>query len=227
MAIRRLKPNLGGYDASRGLAVIMRYTLRLLTLQQFQRATTLVCAMEMIRRDFPETWGAEPFTLGLWVGNKVTPGTTADAHTVVKARQDGRSGNLGRGSPHQLTSCPWCGSEIDDGKGHIVVDTTLRRTSIFVATNMVNVPFSKGGSSGQPVPGLPVRVVDEEIYHRPPSMMIATVDKFAMMAWSLKYEVSLGVFLKNASAMVFCGQAMTVGHDTMVRRGTRQQRLWM
>lgn len=183
MAIRRLKPNLGGYDASRGLAVIMRYTLRLLTLQQFQRATTLVCAMEMIRKDFPEKWGAEPFTLGLWVGNKVTPGTTADAHAVVKAGQDGRSGNLGRGSPHQLTSCPWCGSEIDDGKGHIVVDTTLRRTSIFCGDKYGQCTFSKGGSSGQPLPGLPVRVVDEEIYHRPPSMMIATVDKFAMMAW--------------------------------------------
>ena len=34
-----------------------------------------------------------------------------------------------------------------------------------------------------PHPGLPALVVDEEIYHRPPSMMIATVDKFAMMAW--------------------------------------------
>ncbi|TRV82249.1 helicase, partial [Klebsiella pneumoniae] len=46
MAIRRMQGNLGGYDSSRGLAVIMRYTLRLLTLQQFQRATALICAME-------------------------------------------------------------------------------------------------------------------------------------------------------------------------------------
>ena len=45
---------------------------------------------------------------------------------------------------HHITNKFWCGSEIDDGKGHIAVDTTLRRTSIFVATNMVNVPFPRG-----------------------------------------------------------------------------------
>jgi hypothetical protein len=50
MAIRRLQNDLGGYDSSRGLAVIMRYTLRLLTIQQFQRATTLLCAMETLRK---------------------------------------------------------------------------------------------------------------------------------------------------------------------------------
>src|SRR5690606_3349877 len=66
MGIRRLQKNLGGYDGSRGLTVIMRYTLRLLTLQQFQRAATLVCSMEAIRREDESTWGEEPFTLGLW-----------------------------------------------------------------------------------------------------------------------------------------------------------------
>ena len=52
----------------------MRYTLRLLTLQQFQRATALLCAMEVLRSNDVDIWGPEPFTLGLWVGNRVTPG---------------------------------------------------------------------------------------------------------------------------------------------------------
>jgi hypothetical protein len=84
MAIRRMQGNLGGYDSSRGLAVIMRYTLRLLTLQQFQRATALICAMEVLRREAldkgDQSLGTEPFTIGLWVGNKVTPSTTEDSH---------------------------------------------------------------------------------------------------------------------------------------------------
>ena len=75
MFIRRLQGDLGGYDSSRGLSVIMRYTLRLLTLQQFQRATALICSMEVIRRKEASAGntrlGDTPFTIGLWVGNKV------------------------------------------------------------------------------------------------------------------------------------------------------------
>ena len=74
MAVRRLQGKLGGYDGSRGLTVIMRYTLRLLTLQQFQRASALICAMELLRQeaaaDCDTSLGSEPFTIGLWVGTE-------------------------------------------------------------------------------------------------------------------------------------------------------------
>ena len=106
MAMRRLKSDLGGLDATRGLAVIMRYTLRLLTLQQFQRATTLLCAMEVIRRADEKTWGKEPFSLGLWVGNRVTPGTTEASHQAIEAIRNNDRNKAGIASPAQLTSCP-------------------------------------------------------------------------------------------------------------------------
>lgn len=182
MAMRRLKDDLGGLDASRGLAVIMRYTLRLLTLQQFQRATALLCAMEVIRRADEKAWGKEPFSLGLWVGNRVTPGKTEDAHQAIEALRNGDRNRSGIASPAQLTSCPWCGSEISPGRD-IEVDRIVGRTLIHCGDKLGRCDFSKARSSGQPHPGLPVKVVDEEIYHRPPAMMIATVDKFAMMAW--------------------------------------------
>lgn len=182
MAMRRLKSDLGGLDASRGLAVIMRYTLRLLTLQQFQRATALLCAMEVIRRADENSWGKEPFSLGLWVGNRVTPGRTEDAHQAIEALRNGDRNRSGIASPAQLTSCPWCGSEISAGRD-IEVDRILGRTLIHCGDKLGRCDFSRAGSSGQSQPGLPVKVVDEEIYHRPPTMMIATVDKFAMMAW--------------------------------------------
>lgn len=182
MAMRRLKNDLGGLDASRGLAVIMRYTLRLLTLQQFQRAAALLCAMEVIRRADEKLWGKEPFSLGLWVGNRVTPGRTEDAHQAIEALRNGDRNKSGVASPAQLTSCPWCGSEISAGRD-IEVDRIAERTLIHCGDKLGTCEFSRAGSSGSPHPGLPVKVVDEEIYHRPPTMMIATVDKFAMMAW--------------------------------------------
>lgn len=186
MAIRRMHGKLGGYDGSRGLAVIMRYTLRLLTLQQFQRATSLICAMEVLRREAidkgDESLGKEPFTIGLWVGNKVTPGTTEESHQAIEAVRNPGQNSAGMASPAQLTSCPWCGSEIARGRD-IEVDKNSLRTIIYCGDKKGQCDFSKGKSSKRPHPGIPVLVVDEEIYHRPPTMMIATVDKFAMMAW--------------------------------------------
>lgn len=191
MGIRRLQKNLGGYDGSRGLTVIMRYTLRLLTLQQFQRAATLLCALEVIRREDEATWGEEPFTLGLWVGNRVTPGRTEDAHRAIEALRDDNRNPAGIASPAQLTSCPWCGSEISP-KRDIVVDKVAGRTILYCGDRLSQCDFTKARFSNAVHPGLPVKVVDEEIYHRPPSMMIATVDKFAMMAWKPEVRTLFG-----------------------------------
>ncbi|WP_317931942.1 DISARM system helicase DrmA [Halioxenophilus sp. WMMB6] len=186
MFIRRLQGNLGGYDSTRGLSVVMRYTLRLLTLQQFQRATTLICAMEVLRRDAlangDESLGKEPFTIGLWVGNKVTPGTTEDSHKAIQDIRNPDKWDAGSSSPAQLTSCPWCGGEVAPGRD-IEVNRLAGQTTIYCGDKKSHCDFSRGKSSSQPHPGIPVMVVDEEIYHRPPTMMIATVDKFAMMAW--------------------------------------------
>lgn len=186
MAIRRLQGKLGGYDGSRGLAVIMRYTLRLLTLQQFQRATALICAMEVLRREAlnggDSTLGHEPFTIGLWVGNKVTPGTTEDSHRAIEDIRNPGKYHAGAATPVQLTSCPWCGSDIAPGRD-VEIDKNHGRTLVYCGDKKGRCEFSRGKSSKSPHPGIPVLTVDEEIYHRPPTMMIATVDKFAMMAW--------------------------------------------
>ena len=186
MAVRRLQGKIGGYDGSYGLTVIMRYTLRLLTLQQFQRASSLICAMELLRQEAAaggdNSLGSVPFTIGLWVGNKVTPGTTEDSHRVIQDIRNPEKFDAGGTSPAQLTSCPWCGCDVSP-KHDVEVDKAARRTTIYCGDKLGGCEFSKGKSSKQPHRGIPVLVVDEEIYHRPPSMMIATVDKFALMAW--------------------------------------------
>ena len=174
MAIRRLQGNLGGLDASRGLSVIMRYTLRLLTVQQFQRASTLLCAMENERQKHPEIWGVEPFTLGLWVGHQTSPNTFEDSKNAIRDARNGR--NPGGSSPAQLSTCPWCGAPIDPARD-IVADDKTCTTTLYCGDP--HCMFSEAQERG----GIPVKVVDDEMYHRPPSMLISTADKFAQMAW--------------------------------------------
>ena len=191
MGLRRLQGEVAGRSGECGVAVLMRYTLRLLTLQQFQRATALICACELIRREAEAAgkpvWGREPFRIGLWVGSKSTPNWTEDAAEAlkqtkdVKARQASNIG--GKGSPVQLKSCPWCGSTIEPGR-HVKVDSFASgsgRTLTYCGDRNGNCPFSERQSK---VEGIPAIVVDEEIYRRLPTLLIATVDKFAQMPWN-------------------------------------------
>lgn len=191
MAVRRLQKNAGGRDGENGVAVLMRYTLRLLTLQQFQRAATLICACEQIRSADPGRWGETPFRLGLWVGRKTTPNRTAQSAEVVEALRSGRRPVFGVGSPHQFPTCPWCGANIDPGQ-HITVEpypSGRARTLIYCGDSLGQCEFSRRKS---PDEGLPLLVVDEEIYRRPPAMLIATVDKFAQMAWQGPVQTLFG-----------------------------------
>lgn len=183
IAARRLQPSYGGLDAASGLAVLMRYTLRLLTIQQFERAATLICAAETLRREDVGSWGATPIRIGLWVGGRVTPNRTDDAEEWLAQQRRGRGmATRGQGSPHQLTACPWCGSGIEAGRD-ISVEPVYRRT--LVICPQVECPFSETGGFLLPADekGLPVLLVDEEIYRFPPALMIATVDKFAQLPW--------------------------------------------
>ncbi len=190
LALRRLQPTLGQRPSHAGIGVLMRYTLRLLTLQQFQRAAALICACEVIRRENPSQWGNEPFRIGLWVGSNTTPNRTQDAAEAIRsARQSGRPG--GKGSPHQLTNCPWCGNALDPGKDIDVepFEGGRGRTLVYCSDTKGRCPFGKLHSPGE---GLPVLTVDEEIYRLLPALLIATVDKFAQMPWNGRTAMLFG-----------------------------------
>lgn len=185
LALRRLQGTIEGHSGEHGVAVLMRYTLRLLTLQQCQRAATLICACETLRREDEARWGREPFRLGLWVGERTTPNKTSDSDEWLKRNhgQFNRAASLsGVGSPQQLTNCPWCGRPIDTGK-NLKVSTFERgsgRTLVFCGDAYGRCPFSERKAPGE---GIPIVVVDEEIYRLLPSLLIGTVDKFALMPW--------------------------------------------
>jgi hypothetical protein len=194
MGLRRLQGTVAGLSGQSGVAVLMRYTLRLLTLQQFQRASALICACEAIRREAVEQgdarWGAEPFRIGLWVGQRATPNKTVDSAEAVK-KDHGAFGGTSAGTPVQLLSCPWCGKTIDKGK-NIKVETYPQRagrTLTYCGDPLGSCLFSEKRSPGE---GIPIVVVDEEIYRRLPSLLIATVDKFAQMPWNGATQMLFG-----------------------------------
>ena len=195
MGLRRLQGPIAGRVGDEGVAVLMRYTLRLLTIQQFQRATALICACESIRRKSLEKgdarWGQSPFRIGLWVGRRTTPNRTDDAVEAIKQLRGNQYGGGGIGSPYQLTSCPWCGSAIEAGK-HLDAKPYPQgaaRTLTYCGDKFGQCLFSRRQA---PDEGLPVVVVDEEIYRRLPTLLIATVDKFAQMPWKGEVQMLFG-----------------------------------
>ncbi len=181
-ALRRLRVEDSCYDWSAGTTVLMRYTLRLLTIQQFQRALTLVCACELIRMEDIKKWGKERFTIGLWVGQSVTPNSYARSKEALQDLRDGRP--VYRESPYQVLYCSWCGEDIPANQ--YIPDDELERTLIKCFNS--DCPFGVLNSEL----GLPALVVDQEIYREPPSLILATVDKFALMAWNGRIKSLFG-----------------------------------
>ncbi|ETA05632.1 hypothetical protein V525_17280 [Gordonia alkanivorans CGMCC 6845] len=184
LAIRRLQGVVGTGDEARdgtdGIAVLMRYTLRLLTAQQFQRAAALLCACEWLRRERIDSgdsrWGSVPFRLGLWVGVSVTPNTYENAKSEIESK---RGFEADVGGVLQLVACPWCGLRLSTGRD-LTYDDRRRRVLTHCPDPDGNCPFSRRQS---PDEGLPVLTVDEEIYRLTPSLLIGTVDKFAQLPW--------------------------------------------
>ncbi|MET8154854.1 DISARM system helicase DrmA [Sphaerisporangium sp. NPDC005289] len=201
-AIRRLQRVVGvgaeARDGMSGVTVLMRYTLRLLTAQQFQRAAALVCAAEVLRREDPATWGEEPFRIGLWVGNAVSPNWFDGADKQIQEAREAPDSRR-RANVLQTLTCPWCGEKLVAGR-NIEVDVERRRVLLYCGRGREGdgdfCPFSKLGEDriltarlddpGEIAgrrEGLPILTVDEEIYRLAPSLVIATVDKLAQLPW--------------------------------------------
>ena len=163
-----------------GTTVMMRYTLRLLTAQQFQRAASLICASDKIREENKDELGTARITIGLWVG-ELTPNKRADARRAFRRMEQGREED----NPFIVLKCPWCGSQmgyLKDAKINKVKGYKRRRvgtneTIVYQCDNSLQCEFSRTEFN------LPLLVIDEDIYDNPPTLLIGTVDKFAMLTW--------------------------------------------
>ena len=158
-----------------GTTVLMRYTLRLLTTQQFQRSASLICACEKIRRDMPVELGSDPITIGLWVGGSLTPNNRSTAVVNLNELSQGKI----RENPFIILKCPWCGSQM----GPVRTNNRVRILGYEKTKRPSTVEFRCYDSACEFSQRLPLKVIDEEIYETPPTLLIGTVDKFALLPW--------------------------------------------
>jgi hypothetical protein len=148
-----------------GVDVLMRYTLRLLTVQQFQRAASLICACDQIRQERGDL-GDASISLGLYVGGDATPNRKAKAILAIEEEHEGRKP---RSTPRQLLNCPVCGHDLPPTAYQVAKDK---------AAIEIRCPDRGCASKGDL---LPVLAVDDFIYDAPPSLLIGTIDKFAQL----------------------------------------------
>lgn len=189
MVLRRLRHPGDKGLAGAGVSVIMRYTLRLLTLDQLSRAAGLVCALELERERDRARYGTWPFEIGLWVGKAATP-------NILGRRGDGRSESArakvrqfkadpqGKPSPIPLENCPWCAARFAAASFVLVPNDDEPRELRIVCANF-ECDFTRDRA-------LPIVAVDEPLYRRLPAFLIATVDKFASLPWVGQAGVLLG-----------------------------------
>ena len=174
--LRRLRHGAKGA----GVSAIMRYTLRLLTTQQFQRAAALVCACEAIRQGeerppgINDKFPGPPFSLGLWVGGDATPNRFDKAK---KALGDENAPSR----PDQLKHCPrhrdavliWKAEDTDEAVRAYCPDPDCL--------------WHKDRHE------LPVWTVDTDVYRERPSLLLGTVDKFAQVARNANTSALFGL----------------------------------
>ncbi len=169
-------------DGGLGVAVLLRYTLRLLTLDQLGRAATLVCALELLRQENPAKLGDVRFSVGLWVGSSATANTMEQVKKLVLEYKNSASKTAS--SPFPLTNCPWCGGPL--GRDSLVLSpspTSPTEVIVSCVSPAGEAPSTCEFSPRKNRDGIPVVFVDEQIYRELPCFLVATVDKFAMLPW--------------------------------------------
>jgi hypothetical protein len=179
-----------------GTTVLMRYTLRLLTTQQYERAASLICACDLIRKDNITDLGDEPISIGLWVGGSSTP----NDHQNAKGQFNQLIGRDASHAPYNfiVMKCPCCGAQI--GK----LDSKSQSRDIKIkglrkmdgANGKIVFQCENNHCEYSSIP-LPLAVVDDYIYENPPTLLLGTVDKFAMITWKPESGYLFGFREKN------------------------------
>ena len=184
----------------RGVTSLVRYPLRLLTLQQARRLTRILVQAELVR--LQRGIAGWPFEIGFWVGSGNTPNRSAQgfggvpAVTVAAHADDSALLNPSDGANEQakkerrrsarykealesydkLRKCPCCGET-----------TGMRRFPLQhgrIGIVCFNDDDCAWNAANPPEPHrvpLPFILTDDTIYQRAPSVVLGTIDKLALI----------------------------------------------
>jgi len=163
-----------------GVTALIRYPLRLLTLQQAQRLLSILMRAELLRRSV--SVDGEPFEIGFWVGSGNTPNKSDDPRLAPVPRLDDEKhpndDNLGadysevNDSFNKIPKCPLCSQstglrrisdETDDEIGIVCFN---RECQWNVKTNRSALPFL---------------IIDRDIYRHAPAVLLGVIDKLALI----------------------------------------------
>jgi len=201
----RLNIQRGNTKVPASMKVLMRYTYRLLTVQQVSRAASLVCALELIRREQPAVFGSSEIRIGAWLGGSVTPNSRKEAVSQLqKLRRDGKKpGSRG----FLLVRCPWCGTDVNDDAGKpvgycVVPIGTEERVLAYCPDPTCEFHLRDVvGVRGAVIPrGIPFLEVDDDIYAQPPDFVVGTIDKTARIPWKTETQSLFGLNHRKTAA---------------------------
>lgn len=171
-----------------GTAILMRYTLRLLTAQQYERASSMICACEIIRKEHEDLFGKARITIGLWVGSSTTPNSTKEA-----VKEYDRLYKNGGNNPFVMLKCPWCGAQMGlVQRGKNLWDLPGYRKAPGPHRSFRFAFRCRNSACDFSSVDLPLYVVDDTIYEETPTLLLGTVDKFAMLPFRPKAQSLFG-----------------------------------
>ena len=180
------------FNKDGGVTAILRYTLRLLTTQQRDRITRMIVAAEYLRRKKPDLFGSEPISIGFWVGGDVTPNSYKDflGDDIPRIKEAKRK------VTNQILTCPFCGKPLDPDYAFRYNDDTEEVEIYCEDKDCIFYEYPQNGE--KPIP-MPIYLIDEQIYRHCPTVVLATVDKFARLPWDPKTNALFGRVDKKCS----------------------------
>ncbi len=192
-----------------GMTALTKFPLRLLSLQQLQRITDVLCQAELVRREHEDMEG-DRFSIGYFVGKQNTPNKP---YLTNRSGTDTNNVKLAKEDPDlqeewlTVPDCPFC-----DKDGTVEVTGDLERMRIIHECINPDCPEvqEQDGEKAE----LPIYITDEEVYRYTPTFVVSTIDKIAIVGWQRRMRTLFGQVKNYCPKHGYTGESECLVSDT-------------